>query len=309
MTKKTEIVEIGGTENPGINIKKFMEKTMKYSAIIGIVVIVGIIIISGSWFSVNQGDRAIILRFGRVIDKTEPGFHFKVPFIDSIKTISVRTRKIHNKTEVYSKDIQVAQIALSLNYNINPASVIDIYSRYSTDYEDRVIIPQIMAKSKDVFGQFNAVEVVRSREKIAAKITEELKQQFTDTGIQIETTQIENIDYSKEYENSVEERMKAEVEVAKVQQNLEREKLNAEMVRTKARGEADAKVMSAEAEAQAIKLRGDAEASAIKAKASALAQNPSLVNLIQAERWNGELPQTMLPNGTVPIIGVKQARE
>jgi len=309
MTKKSDIYETEEAEHSNIKNNRFSEKTMKYSTIIGIVVLVGLIIISGSWFTVNQGDRAVILRFGRVIDKAEPGFHFKVPFIDTIKTISVRTKKIHNKTEVYSKDIQVAQIEMSLNYNINPANVIDIYSRYSTEYEDRVVIPQIMAKSKDVFGQFNAVEVVRSREKIAAKITEELKEQFKDTGIQIETTQIENIDYSKEYEHSVEERMKAEVEVEKVRQNLEREKLNAEMVRTKAKGEADAKVMSAEAEAQAIRLRGDAEASAIKAKATALAQNPSLVNLIQAERWNGELPTTMLPNGTVPIIGVKPANE
>ena len=63
--------------------------------------------------------------------------------------------------------------------------------------------------------------------------------------------------------------------------------------------------MGAEAGATAIRLRGDAEASAIKAKAAALAQNPSLVQLIQAERWDGKLPATMLPGGTVPIIGVK----
>ena len=275
-----------------------------FATIIGIFLALSIFF--NSWYTVNQGDRAIVLRFGRVISQSEPGFNLKIPFIDSIKTISVRTRKIHNKTEVYSKDIQVAQIELSLNYNINPASVIEIYSRYSTDYEDRIIIPQIMAKSKDVFGQFNAVEVVRSRERIAAKITEELQQQLAETGIRVETTQIENIDYSKEYEHSVEERMKAEVEVEKVRQNLEREKLNAEMVRTKAKGAADAQVMNAEAEAQAIKLRGDAEASAIKAKATALAQNPSLVALIQAEKWDGKLPETMLPTSTVPIIGVNK---
>jgi len=99
--------------------------------------------------------------------------------------------------------------------------------------------------------------------------------------------------------------MKAEVEVEKVRQNLEREKLNAEMVRTKAKGEADAMVMKAEADAQAIKMRGDADAYAIKAKGAALAQNPALVQLVQAERWDGKLPQTMIPSGTLPIIDVK----
>ena len=264
-----------------------------------------LLIIQGSWYTVNQGDRALVLRFGRIVDTSEPGLNFKLPLIDDVRKISVRTRKISSVTEVYSKDIQGAKIGLSLNYSLNPANVGDIYTKYSTDYESRVIIPQIMAKLKDVFGQYNAVEIIRAREKIALKIAEDLQKQFMDTGIQIESVQVENIDFSREYEKSVEERMKAEVEVEKVRQNLEREKLNADMVRTAAQGQADAQVMAAEADAKAIKLRGDAEAHAIKAKAAALAQNPSLVDLIQAERWDGKLPTTMLPSGTVPIIGIK----
>ena len=269
-----------------------------------LIVFVGIIVALDSWYTVNQGDRALVLRFGRVIETSGPGFHFKVPIMDSVEEISVRTRKMTDKLAVYSKDIQGAEVGLSLNYSLDPSAVEDIYTRYSTEYEARVITPQILGKAKDVFGQYNAVEIVRSREMIALKIAEELQKQFTGTGIRIETVQVENIDYSNEYERSVEERMKAEVEVEKVRQNLEREKLNAEMVRTKAKGEADARIMTAEAEAQAIKVRGDAEASAIKAKATALAENPALVELIQAERWDGKLPQTMIPGGAVPMLGL-----
>jgi len=52
--------------------------------------------------------------------------------------------------------------------------------------------------------------------------------------------------------------MKAEVEVEKVRQQLEREKLLADMRRAKAKGEADAWIMAAEAEAKAIKMKGQA---------------------------------------------------
>ena len=45
----------------------------------------------------------------------------------------------------------------------------------------------------------------------------------------------------------------------KVKQNLEREKINAEMLRTKAQGEADAKVAQATANAKSIELVGKAE--------------------------------------------------
>jgi hypothetical protein len=44
--------------------------------------------------------------------------------------------------------------------------------------------------------------------------------------------------------------------------------------------------------------------SAIKAKGDALAANPNLVALIQAERWNGVLPTTLVPGSTVPFLNV-----
>jgi regulator of protease activity HflC (stomatin/prohibitin superfamily) len=264
-----------------------------------------VLIITGAWYSVEQGNRALVLRFGKVIDTTDPGLHFKLPLIDDVERISVRTRKMTDGLAVYSKDIQGADVLLSLNYSLNPASVSDIYTRYGLGYEARVITPQILAKAKDVFGQYNAVEIVQAREKLTAKIADELQRQFADTGIRIESVQVENIDFSDEYERSVEERMRAEVEVSKVRQNLEREKLNADMVRTKAQGEADARVMSAKAAAEAIRLRGDAEASAIKARSEALAQNQNLIQLIQAEKWDGKLPQTMVPAGALPFLQVQ----
>jgi len=283
-------------------------KIRSASVLIGIIfsVLLTIIMFWGGWYTVEQGDRALVLRFGKVVYVAEPGLHFKVPMMDGVVKISVRTRKLTEKLAVYSKDIQSAEIGMSVNYALLPANVSDIYTRFGRDYETRIITPQIMAKSKDVFGQYNAVEIVQSREKLTARVAEELRAQFENVGIRVESVQMENIDFSDEYERSVEERMKAEVEVQRVRQNLEREKLSADMVRTKAKGEADARVMAAESEARAIALRGAAEAEAIKAKSSALSANPAYVKLIEAERWDGALPKTMIPTGTMPIIDVNQ---
>jgi len=61
----------------------------------------------------------------------------------------------------------------------------------------------------------------------------------------------------------------------------------------------------AQAEADAIKPRDDAEAQAIAARGKALGENPSLVSLVQAEKWNGKLPATMVPGGAIPMIGCR----
>lgn len=267
-----------------------------------------VIALYGCWYTVNQGDRALVLRFGKVIEVTEPGLHFKLPIIDSPVRVSVRTRKMQNKQAVYSKDVQGAEVVFSLNYSLNPASVADIYAKFGLQYEDRVILPQILDKVKNVFGQYAAVDIVRYREKLTLEILASLQERFTAAGVLIETVQIENIDFSDEYERSVEERMRAEVEVAKITQNREREKIQAEMVIIKAQAARQATIAQAQGDAEQIRLKGEAEAAAITAKADALARNPVMVNLIQAERWNGVLPQTMPPLGTLPILNTMPAQ-
>jgi regulator of protease activity HflC (stomatin/prohibitin superfamily) len=121
---------------------------------------------------------------------------------------------------------------------------------------------------------------------------------------EIEGIQVENIDFSAIYLKSIEERMLAEVEVQKLRQHAEREKVQADITVTKANAEADARLANAKAESEAIRLRGDAQAQAIKARAGALADNPLLIQLTLAEKWNGQGPTSVIPGTTVPMIGV-----
>jgi regulator of protease activity HflC (stomatin/prohibitin superfamily) len=275
-----------------------------------------------SFYQIDQGDRGVVLRFGKVNSVSEPGFHFKLPLIDTIKTINIRTVKLYGAINdygvatpinVYSSDIQAADVMISINYSILPTEVGNIYGKYGTEYEKSIIVPQLLSKSKDVFGRKNAVDTIRARDALAGLILDEMRDQLLPNGIIVESVQIENIDFSNEYEKSVEERMKAEVEVTRVKQNLEREKINADMVRTQAAGKADADVIQAEAEAKVriIKAEADAksitvvaiaEANAIKNKTESLTNNPTYIELVKAERWNGILPSTMLPNSSIPVL-------
>jgi regulator of protease activity HflC (stomatin/prohibitin superfamily) len=125
-------------------------------------------------------------------------------------------------------------------------------------------------------------------------VQEAVQKAVTSPLLIVDSVQIENIDFSDAYEQSIEQRMLAEVEVQKVQQNAQREKVQAEIL-----------VIQAKAQADAVKLQGDAEAHAINARGRALRDNPALIELVQAEKWDGKLPTTMVPGQTVPFINVK----
>jgi len=167
--------------------------------------------------------------------------------------------------------------------------------------------PKLQEELKNVFGTYNAVTAIQQRARLNADIQTALQRAIASEGkspVLIISVQISNIDFSKAYETAIEQRMLAEVEVERLRQNLEREKVQAEIVVTQAKGRADAVRAEAQAQADAIRIKGEAEASAIKARGGALADNPKLVDLVQAERWDGKLPATMIPGSSVPMLAL-----
>lgn len=291
-------------------------------AIIAVAGIIGLTVLWGSWYNIDERERGVILRNGRVIGVATPGLGFKIPIVDSVIEISVQTHIVRfDKLQSYSRDQQPADLAFSVNFRASPEGVDDLYSQYGSlqGFEDRVIRPKVMEELKSVFGQYNAVTAIQERARLNSEIRSALMKAVHGTGkgpVVIENAQIENIDFSNAYEKSIEERMLAEVEVQKMRQNAEREKVQAdivntqakaraEAVRTAAAGQAEATKLQAEADATAIRLRGEAQALAIKARGDALKDNPGLVALTQAERWDGKLPATMLPGGAVPMLDLR----
>src|SRR5882762_7990162 len=284
-----------------------MNRGIIAAAIVGLVVLAGIL---GSWYTVDQTERGVLLRTGAVIGTAQPGLGFKVPFIDGVEKISVKTSTYTwDKMNSYSYDQQPADLKISVTLRASPDKVSDLYAKFGRldTAVNQVVSPVVNQQVKVVFGRYTAVKAIQDA------IAETLKY---DPMIVIESVQLENIEFSANYLHSIEQRMLAEVEVQKLQQNAEREKVQAQItvtqanakanaVRAEAQANADATRLNGEARASNIKITGEAEAAAIEARARALGTNPNLVTLVQAERWNGVLPTTMVPGSAVPFVSVK----
>lgn len=266
----------------------------------------GVTVVFGSWYTVDQGERGVVLRNGAVIGTAEPGLGFKLPWVDSVVKIDVQAKaRPYESVPAYSKDQQTAILQLSVNYRLPSDRVTEVYAVYGGEEGvlTRLVDRRVNEVTKTVFGRFNAVTAIQERARLNAEIEQAVKE-AVDGPVIIDSVQLENIDFSDAYEQSIEARMLAEVEVQKLRQNAEREKVQAEITVTQAKAQADAVREKAQAEADAVRLRGEAEADAIRAKGAALRDNPALVELVKAEKWNGTLPTTMVPNNAVPFVGV-----
>ena len=288
-------------------LKGKIMKTIIGGTVAGIVGIATLSVLLGSWYTVDEGFRGVQLRNGAVVGTAEPGLGFKMPIIDSVVDISVQSQaRTYEGVQTYSKDQQTAALMISVNYRLPADQVEAIYGEYggADGVVSRLLDRQVPQAVKNVFGRFNAVTAINERGRLVTETATALMESVKGPII-IESVQIENIDFDDGYERAIAARMEAEVEVQKVKQNAEREKITAEITVIQAQAAADSKLAEAKAAAEATRIQGDAEAAAIKAKSEALRDNAGLIALTQAERWNGQLPTTMLPNSTVPFMDMK----
>lgn len=285
-------------------------KAILFGIVGAFVFLFGMTIIFGSWYTVDQTERGVLLRNGAVIGTAQPGLGFKMPMIDGVEKVSVRTSTwTWDKMNSYSFDQQPADLKISVTLRAAPEKVADLYARFGglKTAVDQVVSPIVNQQVKVVFGRYTAVRAIQERGLLNGAIKDAIIMALMhDQMIVVESVQVENIEFSHAYLQSIEQRMLAEVEVQKLQQNAEREKVQAQIVVTKATAEANAIRQRAQAESEAITLRGNAEATAISARGKALGDNPHLVTLVQAEKWNGVLPVTMIPGGSVPMLALNK---
>src|SRR4030088_307632 len=272
---------------------------------IAAVIAVGLVVLAvvlGSWYTVDQTERAVLLRNGAVVGTAQPGLGFKIPVLDAVEKISVRTTTYTwDKMNSYSYDQQPADLKISVTLRASPDKVADLYAKFGRldTAVNQVVNPVVNQQVKVVFGRYTAVRAIQERGALNGAIKDAITDTLKyDPMIIIESVQLENIEFSANYLHSIEQRMLAEVEVQKLQQNAEREKVQAQ-------ANADATRLNGEAKASNIKITGEAEAAAIEARARALGTNPNLVTLVQAEKWNGVLPTTMVPGSAVPFVSLK----
>ena len=244
--------------------------------------IIGLIFVFGSWFTVAEGERAILTTFGKASNNIyEAGLHVKWPIIQDIKRFDVKTIRDDYKTETYTKDIQTARITVSYSYNLISNDIIETYKTYGNQWQERILYPNLEQAVKAEVGTWNADQMIANRDKVAANILASLQARMIEHKYPVSITnfQMINIDYSDQFESAIEKKVVAE------QAALE-EANRTKQVEQKAKQQ----VTSAKAEAESMRIR-----------ANALANNPKLVNYEFVQKWDGKLPQIMTGD-SMPIL-------
>jgi len=272
------------------------------------IVVVAVTLLFSSIYTVSEGTIGIVKRFSEAKEQVNPGLHFKVPFIDIVEEIEVRTRKNEEKMLSSTKEQMPVTVTVSLNWTVDKTAALELFRQYGglQQFESRVLDPKFRSATKDVIPQFDAERLIQNRASAIVNIEAKLIEEMAGFPVTVDSIQIENITLPAKYLTSIETKQTEKNLADAEKHKLARQNLEAQRDVNTAKAKADGIKLVAIAEAESIRIKGLAEAEAITAKAKALGDNPLIVKLTEAQNWNGVLPATMLGGANMPILDMRK---
>lgn len=274
-------------------------------------VLLGIIImVMGCFKIVPTGNTGIVTTFGKIENVSlDAGVHFMSPW-KKVINMDNRTQKQSIEMACFSSDIQEVNVTYTVNYQINKANAQEIYRTIGTEYFDKIVMPKALEAVKSVFAKYTAEDLIASRSSLSKEIEGILVETLEAQNIQITATSIENIDFTDAFTNAVEAKQVAEQNKLKAkteqdQQNIEAQAA-AERQVIQAQADADAAILAAKADAEVAKIsadsslyQGEKEATILQRVGEQLNNYPALIQYKNIEKWNGQLPETVLGDSDV----------
>ena len=277
----------------------------KIAYAIGALVI--LMLLFGCFVIVESGHVGVVRRLGAVqMDALPEGIHGKLPLIDIVEEIDIRLRKAESEAQAASKDLQVVTTQVAVQYSMTGDVMPLTFQKIGTRrvVETTLVAPAIMESVKAVTALYTAEDLVTNRAEVKNKIqlaiedfiNTTLQQKGVVGALSLANVAITDFDFSEEFNRAIEEKVKAEQEALKAKN----EKLRRV---TQAEAAAAERTLAADAEAYQIEVASKARAEAIRREAEALRDNPSLIQLRIAEKWDGQLPQVAGGNA-IPLLNI-----
>lgn len=250
-------------------IEKSEIKKMVIWVVIGCIAVV---FLFGVFRIVPPGHRGVLVTLGKVSETARgEGLNLKLPLIQKIKIIPIKQITVDGTASCFSSDLQRVDITYSVLYKIQPNAVVELYRSYQGSPYVALVEPRIQDVLKQNTAKYRAEDVVKNRDMIRTMVIQQIQKSVEDL-IVIVDVPIKNIDLSNELESAIEQKQVQEQQALAKTYELQ-----------KANKQAEITIVNAKAEAEAVRIKG-----------SAVAQNPKVIELEIANKWNGISPTTVV---------------
>ena len=233
-------------------------------------IIVLLILLSLSTFTVDQREFALVFRLGEIVSvKKEPGLYFKTPIVENVKLFDKRilTYESEQPDRFITSEKKNVLVDSYIKWRIMDPSKYYVSVNGDERQAERRITQTVNDGLRAEFGKRTIQEVVSGqRSEIMGILQERADSESRLIGVEILDVRLRRVDLPEEVSQSVYQRMNAERK--SVANELRSQGFaDSEKIRAVAEKERDIIITEAYKDAQKIKGEGDASASRIYADA------------------------------------------
>lgn len=248
-----------------------------FAAIIALaILVVALLAADGSMFTVSQTEQAVVLRFGDPVPGrervTDPGLHFKIPFVESVVILDKRILDLETpQEEVLAHDNQRLLVDAFMRYRI--VDPLKFYQTVRTIDGGASQLGLVLNSTiRRILGDASMTDIVRDkREELMTQILTLVNAETDRIGVTVVDTRIRRADFPKEISDGVFRRMISE----RQRQAAEYRAQGSEQAQTiRAKADRDVTVLVAEAQQTADTTRGQGDAERNQVFNEAFGQDP-----------------------------------
>jgi regulator of protease activity HflC (stomatin/prohibitin superfamily) len=263
-------------------------------------------------YKIRPYERGLHLRGGRFIGVDEPGWHVRIPLVDTTIGIEVNERpgNVDQLAAMTSDDVTM-DVSLLYTYKVTDPV------RYALEIRepDRIVAEFVMGKLRDVVNTKEMTEVMHSRADINREVMEALREREAQYGVEFVMVQIQSASPPPEVVTAIKDRMVAvqRQEQAAAEAAQQRTLADAEFyaAQKQADGEAYQITKLASAEAERITLTSEAQQTAVRAMLEELEDRGPLaeqyIQLLIAQELRENSKWIISSGGdTVPVVELRE---
>ena len=292
--------------------------------VIAILLFVGVIVLSGLVYTVEEGEQAVLTQFGRPVrEVTEAGLNFKIPFIQTVNRLNKRllpwdgdaenmptgdkkrvfidvwARWRISKPMRFFEAVRTEANGYGILDNLVDSAVRDVVARRRLIEVVRSTNSELMYESEELAKEAEArrevIEYGREQMEQAILSAAQAELKKGDFGMELTEVHIKRIDYVENVRQAVYARMRSERErIARLYESEAQE----ETAKIVGLTQKELDEIEGEMQQESARIRGDANAEVIKIAADAYSQSPEFYEFLKRL----ELYRTTLGRGTRLVL-------
>ncbi len=237
---------------PGLTtLRPMLDRWYKVAVVVLAALVVGTLLFvaaQATFYKIQPYERGLHLRGGQFIGVDDPGWHWEIPFVDTVIIVKVNERLGYvERISAVTADNLAMVVSLQYTYRVTDPAKFAL----EVDDPERILFELVQGKLRDVVNKETLSDMMQNRTTFNDTMMQALQEREAQYGVQFITVQIQSAEPPANVVSAIEDAMVANQRKAQAEAEAAQKKVEADAAFYTSQKQADADAYQIQKEAVA----------------------------------------------------------